>query len=104
MLPEVIEALQRAAFFVADGELLTANGAAMVTKVAVEPVWYLPGVAKRFGCTEAELRRVLFEGDRRHVPPSWSRARTWRSSCRPSAGRRSTSLATRATWPARTWS
>jgi GTP cyclohydrolase II len=60
MLPEVIEALQKGRL-VADGQLLTANGAAMVTKVAVEPVWYLPGVAKRFGCTEAELRRVLFE-------------------------------------------
>ena len=36
-------------------------GAAMVTKVAVEPVWFLPEVAKRFNCTEADLRRVLFE-------------------------------------------
>ena len=34
---------------------------AVVTKAAIEPVWYLPGVAKRFGCTEAELRRTLFE-------------------------------------------
>jgi hypothetical protein len=33
----------------------------MVTKAAIEPVWYLPGVAKRFGCTETDLRRVLFE-------------------------------------------
>jgi GTP cyclohydrolase II len=33
----------------------------MVTKAAIEPVWYLPGVAKRFGCSEADLRRVLFE-------------------------------------------
>jgi GTP cyclohydrolase II len=32
-----------------------------VTKAATEPVWYLPGVAKRFGCTESELRRTLFE-------------------------------------------
>ena len=33
----------------------------MVTKAAIEPVWYLPGVAKRFGCSETDLRRVLFE-------------------------------------------
>ena len=33
----------------------------VVTKAAIEPVWYLPGVAERFGCTEAELRRTLFE-------------------------------------------
>jgi GTP cyclohydrolase II len=46
---------------VPDGKLLTANGAALVTKAAIEPVWWLPGVAKRFGCPEADLRRVLFE-------------------------------------------
>ncbi len=60
ILPEVIEALQSGRLQ-ADGKFLTAGGAAMVTKVAVEPVWFLPEVAKRFGCTEADLRRVLFE-------------------------------------------
>ena len=60
ILPEVIEALQKGRLQ-ADGKFLTANGAAMVTKVAVEPVWYLPEVARRFGCSEADLRRVLFE-------------------------------------------
>lgn len=29
--------------------------------VAVEPVWYLPGVAARFGIDEGVLRRGLFE-------------------------------------------
>jgi len=60
ILPEVIDALQKGRLK-PDGQFLTAGGAAVVTKVAVEPVWYLPGVAKRFGCTEAVLRRVLFE-------------------------------------------
>ena len=60
ILPEVIEALQSGRLK-ADGKFLTAGGAATVTKVAVEPVWFLPEVARRFGCTEAELRRVLFE-------------------------------------------
>ncbi len=60
ILPEVIEALQSGRLK-ADGKFLTAGGAAMVTKVAIEPVWYLPGVAKRFGCSETDLRRVLFE-------------------------------------------
>jgi hypothetical protein len=32
-----------------------------VSKGAVEPVWYLPGVAKRFGVSETLLRRALFE-------------------------------------------
>ncbi|NML45752.1 GTP cyclohydrolase II [Ramlibacter sp. G-1-2-2] len=60
ILPEVIEALQKGRLK-ADGKFLTEGGAAMVTKAAIEPVWYLPGVARRFGCTEADLRRVLFE-------------------------------------------
>ena len=60
ILPEVIEALQSGRLK-ADGKFLTTGGAAMVTKVAVEPVWFLPEIAKRFGCTEAGLRRVLFE-------------------------------------------
>lgn len=60
ILPEVIEALQKGRLK-ADGKFLTAGGAAMVTKAAIEPVWYLPGVAKRFGCSETDLRRVLFE-------------------------------------------
>ena len=44
-----------------DGEVLTAAGDVRVTKVAIEPVWYLPGIADRFGIGEAELRRALFE-------------------------------------------
>jgi len=60
ILPEVIEALQSGRLK-ADGKVLTAGGAAVVTKAAIEPVWWLPGVARRFGCPEADLRRVLFE-------------------------------------------
>jgi GTP cyclohydrolase II len=60
ILPEVIEALQKGRLQ-PDEKILTAGGAALVTKAAIEPVWYLPGVAKRFGCSEADLRRVLFE-------------------------------------------
>ena len=60
ILPEVIEALQSGRVK-ADGKFLTTGGAAMVTKVAIEPVWWLPGVARRFGCSETDLRRVLFE-------------------------------------------
>jgi len=44
-----------------DGRVLRESGSAVVTKVAIEPVWWLPGVARRFGVSEAELRRALFE-------------------------------------------
>lgn len=45
-----------------DGKIcLNETGELAVTKVAVEPVWYLPGVAERFGIDEGTLRRSLFE-------------------------------------------
>jgi GTP cyclohydrolase II len=59
-LPEVRHATT-AGRLVADGKVLLANGSAVVTKAAIEPVWWLPGVARRFHVTEADLRRALFE-------------------------------------------
>jgi len=59
-MPEVREAMA-AGRLKPDGKVLLDNGSAVVTKAAIEPVWWLPGVARRFGCTEAELRRALFE-------------------------------------------
>lgn len=45
-----------------DGKIcINEQGELAVTKFAVEPVWYLPGVAERFGIDEASLRRALFE-------------------------------------------
>ncbi|TFY99156.1 GTP cyclohydrolase II [Ramlibacter henchirensis] len=60
ILPEIIEAVNKRRLK-PDGKMLLPSGAAMVTKAAIEPVWHLPGVARRFGCTETDLRRVLFE-------------------------------------------
>ncbi len=45
----------------ADGKIMKSNGDLVVTKAAIEPVWYLPGIAKRFQISEGELRRALFE-------------------------------------------
>ena len=44
-----------------DGDLVRANGSIAVSKIAIDPVWYLPGIAERFGCTETTLRHTLFE-------------------------------------------
>lgn len=59
-LPEIKQALafQRLAI---DGKVLLDDASATVTKIAVEPVWWLPGVAERFKVSEADLRRALFE-------------------------------------------
>jgi GTP cyclohydrolase II len=44
-----------------DGDVVHANGSVSVVKVAIDPVWYLPGIAERFGTSENALRRALFE-------------------------------------------
>ncbi|MCP5269984.1 MAG: GTP cyclohydrolase II [Burkholderiaceae bacterium] len=59
-LPEIKQALAFQRLQV-DGRILLDDASAAVTKIAVEPVWWLPGVARRFGVGEADLRRALFE-------------------------------------------
>lgn len=59
-LPELQEAVAQGRLRV-DGKILKSSGDLVVTKAAIEPVWYLPGIAKRFNITEGELRRSLFE-------------------------------------------
>ncbi|RPB05861.1 hypothetical protein L873DRAFT_1832601 [Choiromyces venosus 120613-1] len=60
-LPE-LENSVKAGRLKVDGKIcLNESGELAVTKFAVEPVWYLPGVAERFGIDEGTLRRSLFE-------------------------------------------
>ncbi|KAL2036999.1 hypothetical protein N7G274_010284 [Stereocaulon virgatum] len=60
-LPELEQSV-RTGRLVPDGKIcINETGELAVTKFAVEPVWYLPGVAKRFGVDEGTLRRSLFE-------------------------------------------
>ncbi|KAL2260173.1 hypothetical protein VTK26DRAFT_5919 [Humicola hyalothermophila] len=60
-LPELEESV-KSGRLVPDGKVcLNEQGELNVTKFAVEPVWYLPGVAERFGIDEGTLRRSLFE-------------------------------------------
>jgi hypothetical protein len=67
--------------------LLLLNGSAVVTKAAIEPVWWLPGVARRFKVSESDLRRALFEETGGMYPGS-SRAATSRCCCRRWAANR----------------
>ncbi|KAF2095180.1 GTP cyclohydrolase II [Rhizodiscina lignyota] len=60
-LPE-LELSVKSGRLVPDGKIcMNETGELAVTKFAVEPVWYLPGVAERFGISEGHLRRTLFE-------------------------------------------
>ena len=58
-----------------DGTVLTDDGTSVVTKAAIEPVWYLPGVAKRFGVSERVLRDALFAETNSMYPELISRDR-----------------------------
>ena len=59
-MPELKDAI-RAGRLTPDGTILNENGDIRVTKAAIDPVWYLPGLAERFGISEQVLRRALFE-------------------------------------------
>lgn len=59
-LPEFREAIA-AGRLTPDGTVLTRAGDANVVKIAIEPVWFLPGIAARLEVTEVALRRALFE-------------------------------------------
>jgi GTP cyclohydrolase II len=59
-MPEIIDAMA-AGRLKPDNDILSGSGDVKVTKAAVEPVWWLPGIAERFGVKEVDLRRTLFE-------------------------------------------
>lgn len=59
-IPELHQAIQQKRL-VPDGRILNETGDVVVTKAAIEPVWYLPGIAERFQISESVLRRTLFE-------------------------------------------
>jgi GTP cyclohydrolase II len=59
-MPELVDAIAKGRLK-PDGQILDAHGSAVVTKAAIEPVWHLPGLARRFEIAEADLRRSLFE-------------------------------------------
>ena len=57
-----LEAMVKDGYLKVDGKVcLSDKGQLMVVKGAVEPVWYLPGIASRFQVDETTLRRALFE-------------------------------------------
>jgi len=59
-MPEIMDAMA-AGRLKPDNDILSGSGDVKVTKAAIEPVWWLPGIAERFGVKEVDLRRTLFE-------------------------------------------
>jgi GTP cyclohydrolase II len=58
-LPECREAIATGRL-VPDGKILLSSGQSIVAKAAIEPVWYLPELARRFQTTETNLRQSIF--------------------------------------------
>jgi GTP cyclohydrolase II len=59
-MPEIRAAIA-AGRICADGQIVAPHGSVRVMKAAIDPVWYLPGIAHRFGLAEFDLRRGLHE-------------------------------------------
>ena len=59
-MPEIRAALA-ARRIRADGDIVSGSGNVRVMKAAIDPVWYLPGIAERFGLSVGDLRRGLHE-------------------------------------------
>ena len=59
-MPELQDAVAKKRLWI-DGQILKPGGSLVVTKVAIDPVWYLPGIAKRLKVAESDLRRALFQ-------------------------------------------
>ena len=59
-IPEIGEAIKKGRLK-PDGKVVHDSGDISVTKVAIDPVWYLPGMAKRLNMEEGELRKIIFQ-------------------------------------------
>jgi len=59
-MPEISAAIHKGRLQI-DGAIIKENHDVVVTKAAIEPVWYLPGIAARFNVSEGDLRKALFQ-------------------------------------------
>lgn len=58
-MPEIQDAIAKKRLKI-DNHIIAKNHDVLVTKAAIDPVWYLPGIAERFSTLEGELRKTLF--------------------------------------------
>ena len=93
-LPEMQDAIAAGRLQARRRRSCTPNGDVRVTKIAIDPVWYLPGIAERFGVEESRPAPHAVRADRRHVSRAGDAARSRTCSCRRSAASRSISSAT----------
>lgn len=58
-IPEIVQAHNNRILFT-DSKVLLEDGCIQTIKIAIDPVWYLPGVAQRFSISETTLRESLY--------------------------------------------
>ena len=103
-MPEIRAAIE-AGRIRANDSIVSRQGNVRVMKAAIDPVWYLPGVAARFNVSEAKLRRDLHE-QTAGMYPELVEHEELKVFLPPIGGKRSTSSAIRAScdrktpWPA----
>lgn len=59
-MPEICDAIDAGRLKI-DGKIILGSQDVVVTKAAIDPVWYLPGIAERYKISEGELRKTLFQ-------------------------------------------
>jgi hypothetical protein len=50
-MPEISQAIEAGRLHI-DDKIISKNKDVLVTKAAIDPVWYLPGIAKRFNVSD----------------------------------------------------
>ena len=88
-LPEILAAMA-AHRLAPDGGILHANGDVSVTKIAIDPVWWLPGHRAALRRDASATCAARCSSRRAACSPNSSPGPTSRCSCRRSAARRST--------------
>ena len=83
-LPEIQGAIAAGRLEV-DGDIVREAGDVSVTKIAIDPVWWLPGVAERFGVERIRACAAACSSRPAACIPSSSPGPTCRCSCRRSA-------------------
>ena len=69
-LPEIEEAIAKGRL-ANDGAVVQPNGSLSVVKIAIDPVWHLPGIAERFNATETRACDGPCSSRRPACSPSW---------------------------------
>ena len=77
-MPEIVEALREGRLS-ADGAILREGGVVSCIKASIEPVWHLPGIARRFKLDEQAVENyIVHEITKQTIPEDFRNKRIHR--------------------------